>query len=89
MTMEQKEVVMSGNLTALKALVPSEVNVTALVTMTGPWDVRVPLLMAVLHDHKYTDEGHGTVQYLLEQGADPNVLGPMVNQADMSCCINH
>ena len=81
MTLEQQEVALSGNLTALMAMVPSEVNASALMKDYGRFKVTEPLLIAVLASHKYTDEGHAMVQYLLEQGADPNVLGAMVNRA--------
>ena len=80
MTAEQAEVAMSSNLTALTAMVPSEVGVGAVAAAAvpswgppGPYKEHLPLLNVVIRHHECTEEGHATVQYLLDQGADPNV----------------
>ena len=75
MTAEQAEVAMSSNLSALSAMVPSEVSVDAVAAdyELGGYKEHLPLLNVVIRHHKCTEEGHATVQYLLDQGADPNV----------------
>ena len=59
------------NTTALKAMVPSEVSPNAL-----HWDQEdlVPLLMFAILQHECTDESHAGIQYLIEQGANPNAV---------------
>ena len=68
LTWEQIEVALAGNLVAFKKMVPSEVSANAFASAR---ELR-PLLMAVIGAHKCTEEGHAIIQYLLEQGADPN-----------------
>ena len=70
LTLDQIRVATSSNLTLLKTLVPHEVDANA-VARSGQFEY-VPLLLIALIDHKCTDEGHATLQYLLDQGADPN-----------------
>ena len=68
-------VAVGGNLAAIKAMVPSEVSANAF-DYAGEF---VPLLMVVMRSNqncldKCSDEGHAIIQYLIEQGADPNVI---------------
>ena len=80
LTREQVFIFLRGNLEALQAMVPSEVSVNAVLRKRGK-STRgrteyVPMLMAATNTHECTDEGHAKIQYLLDQGADPNVVAP-------------
>ena len=78
LTPEQINIFLRGNLEALQAMVPSEVSVNAVLTkrgFLGRTDY-VPMIMAAINTNKCTDECHAKVQYLLDQGADPNVMTP-------------
>ena len=70
MTLDQIRVATSSNLTLLKTVVPNEVDANA-VALSAQFGY-VPLLMIAVIDHKCTDKGHAALQYLLDQGADPN-----------------
>ena len=69
LTSQQRKVALGRSLYDLKAMVPSEISANAFAGVRR--DLR-PLLIAVIGAHKCTDEGHAIIQYLLEQGADPN-----------------
>ena len=90
MTMDQIRVAWT-NLTQLKAMVPHEFSADALVTNRRY--KYIPLLEIVVTNHECTDEGHAKVQYLLDQGADPNVAtftnvsyNDMLNHMHFSTC---
>ena len=58
------------NTNALKAMVPSEVSPNAFHVNED----LVPLLMLAISQHECTDESHAAIQYLVEQGANPNAV---------------
>ena len=79
------------NLTQLKAMIPHKFSADALVTNRRY--KYIPLLEVVVINHECTDEGHARVQYLLDQGADPNVAtfinvskNDMITQIHYSKC---
>ena len=71
MTMDHVRVGISNNLTRLKDIVPNELSANALVK--NRWFKYIPLLMLAIISHDGTDEGYATLQYLLDQGANPDV----------------
>lgn len=90
--MDHIRVGISSNLTLLKTIVPNELSANALtrdnnnnnvgfLAETGGYiPIRfkyIPLLMLAIISHECTDEGHATVQYLIDQGANPDasILG--------------
>ena len=72
LTKEQMDVLMKGNLDAIKEMVPSRVNPNAKVTLNA-FPSSMTLLPVVIMHHKCTDEGHAIIQYLIEEGANPKV----------------
>ena len=63
-----EQLLKNNDLDALKTLVPSNISANALHP-GYPWN---PLLWMAVSYHRCTDEGHAFVQYLIDQGADPD-----------------
>ena len=74
LTPEQFAVARSSNLSAIKAMVPAEVDPNAIAA-----EERLqPLLSVNIQYHENTDEGYAVIQYLIDQGADVNQENPLV-----------
>ena len=63
-----QQLLKDNDLGAMKTLVPSNISANALY----PRGTRPPLLWMAVYYHQCTDEGHAFVQYLIDQGADPD-----------------
>ena len=63
-----REALKGNNFDVLRSLVPNVISPNAL----HPGAKWFPLLWMAVWLHECTDEGHAFVQYLIDQGADPD-----------------
>ena len=69
-----QQLLKDNDLDAMKTLVPSNISANALLPSIRHWPGYpwTPLLWMAVYYHQCTDEGHAFVQYLIDQGADPD-----------------